>query len=85
MFALIAVDEQPIRLTLKCEPSNAVALRDMFPSINPGYHMNKEHWNTITLDGSIPEEILFQMVHDSYELIIHKLTTAQRNSLSDIH
>lgn len=58
-----------INLNLKAQPDKAIFWRDAFESVLPGYHQNKEHWNTVILDGSIPEEIIKQMIHDSYYLI----------------
>lgn len=74
MFALVAWEEEPPVLTLKCEPGQALFLRDLYPSVRPGYHMNKKHWNTITLDGAVSEEELAGMIDDSYELVVRGLT-----------
>jgi predicted DNA-binding protein (MmcQ/YjbR family) len=56
IFALVAEDATPPEVSLKCEPSHAQFLRDSFAAVRPGYHLNKEHWNTVRLDGSIPDE-----------------------------
>ena len=69
MFALIAVEETPLRINLKCDPELARHLRAAYDAVQPGYHMNKKHWNTITIDGSIPDEEIFTMVNDSYDLV----------------
>ena len=53
MFALSALDRTPLEVSVKCEPELAIELRDSYPAIRPGYHLNKRHWNTITLDGSL--------------------------------
>lgn len=82
MFALVAWEEEPPVLTLKCEPGQALFLRDLYPSVRPGYHMNKKHWNTITLDGAVPEEELAGMIGDSYELVVRGLTRDQREALA---
>jgi predicted DNA-binding protein (MmcQ/YjbR family) len=66
------------RLSLKCEPVLALALREEFPSVTPGYHLNKRHWNTIQLDGSVPDDALTDWIEDSHALAIASLTRAQR-------
>ncbi|MCO5179395.1 MAG: MmcQ/YjbR family DNA-binding protein [Anaerolineae bacterium] len=81
MFALVAWEADPLTLTLKCEPGQALLLRDIYPAVLPGYHMNKTHWNTITLDGTIPAAELWGMIDDSYELVVQSLTRAQRATL----
>jgi predicted DNA-binding protein (MmcQ/YjbR family) len=81
MFALVAPDEAPLRLTLKCDPIEADFLRSTFAAIRPGYHMNKQHWNTITLDGSVPQELLHRMINSSYALVVKGLSRAEREQL----
>ena len=83
MFALIAWEETPLRITLKCEPEHALALREIYDAVKPGYHMNKEHWNTITLDDSIPEEQILEMIDDSYLMVVKKLKKADRQKLQN--
>ncbi|MBP6016933.1 MAG: MmcQ/YjbR family DNA-binding protein [Candidatus Promineofilum sp.] len=82
MFALVAWQAEPLTLTLKCEPGRALLWRDVYPAVRPGYHMNKTHWNTITLDGTIPETELRGMIDDSYDRVVKSLTKAQRETLS---
>jgi predicted DNA-binding protein (MmcQ/YjbR family) len=72
MFALVNIDENH-RLNLKCDPEIAIALREQYDSVIPGYHMNKKHWNTIILDGRISNVNLKQWIDDSYNLIVEKL------------
>lgn len=81
MFALVAWKDEPLRISLKCDPMEAIQLRTMFPAVQPGYHLNKDHWNTVTLDGSIPKEILADMIDDSYTLVVKKLRKADRDAL----
>lgn len=81
MFALIAEDETPLRINLKCDPDEAQILRDMHKSIIPGYHMNKEHWNTVILDGSLPDELIYKLIDDSYDLVVKRLKKADREKL----
>ena len=78
MFALISLNEQPLRMNLKCDPFAAEQLRQMYTSILPGYYMNKRHWNTIVLNGSIQDKIIFKMIDDSYELIFAKLRKKEK-------
>lgn len=81
MFSVIAWQDQPIRINLKCDPDKALALRDMFESIIPGYHMNKKHWNTIILDGDVPEAEICSLIDHSYELVVKGLKKADRVAL----
>lgn len=81
IFAFVAIDADPCRITLKCDPADALIQRSMYDAIQPGYHMNKEHWNTITLDQTLPNELLYQLVDDSYNLVFSKLKKKMRDSL----
>ena len=81
MFALVAWEETPLRITLKCDPDDALALRDQYKAVQPGYYTNKRHWNTITLDGSIPEEKILKMIDDSYKLAVKGLKKVDRQKL----
>jgi predicted DNA-binding protein (MmcQ/YjbR family) len=65
-------------VNLKCDPDKAEVLRELFPAIIPGYHMNKRHWNTVILDGSISDEEIFSMIDDSYDLVVSGLPKAKR-------
>ena len=82
MFALFNEKEPQLRVNLKCEPNNAIALRDIYESVIPGYHMNKKHWNTVILDESIPLEVLQDMIDESYDLVYEKLTKKEKEKLS---
>ena len=79
MFALIAWEEDPLRITLKCDPDFALALRDQYPAVIPGYHMNKKHWNTLVLDGSLPESLITELVDHSYDLVVTGLSKANKD------
>ena len=81
MFALISEDEIPLRINLKCDPEEAQILRGMHKSIIPGYHMNKEHWNTLILDGNLPDELIYRLIDDSYNLVIKGLTKTDLKNL----
>lgn len=80
MFALIAEEENPLRINLKCDPAGAQVLRRMHKSIIPGYHMNKEHWNTVILDGSLPDELIYKLIDDSYALVVTGLKKPDREN-----
>ena len=73
MFALIAVEETPLRINLKCDPELALHLRAAYSAVQPGYHMNKKHWNTVTLDGSLTDGEILTMIDDSYDLVVIRL------------
>lgn len=81
MFALLSEDREPPRLSLKCEPGRALQLRDAFAAVIPGYHLNKEHWNTIDLDGSLPDELLDDLVEHSWERIVAGLSRKEQARL----
>jgi predicted DNA-binding protein (MmcQ/YjbR family) len=78
MFALLALDETPATANLKCDPDRALELRDRYEDVRPGYHMNKRHWNTITLRGSIPDSELRELIDHSYELVAPKIISRNR-------
>jgi predicted DNA-binding protein (MmcQ/YjbR family) len=73
MFALLAFEEVPPRANLKCDPDLALELRDRYEQVEPGYHMNKKHWNTIVLDGMIPDGEIRKMIDHSYDLVVASL------------
>jgi predicted DNA-binding protein (MmcQ/YjbR family) len=69
MFALAALDEVPTTANLKCDPDLALELRDRYEQVTPGYHMNKKHWNTVGIEGGIPDSELRKMIDHSYDLV----------------
>ena len=69
------------RMNLKCDPEEAIQLRDVFESVLAGYHMNKKHWNTIILNGEVPMGELERMIDNSYALVLKSMTKAERRSL----
>lgn len=81
MFATLGVSEGIANMNLKCDPLQAQELRDIFESVKPGYHMNKLHWNTIILDGSIPQGEIERMIDHSYALVVKKLKRTERQAL----
>ena len=85
MFALLVEDDDGARMNLKCDPDEALFLRDTFAAVIPGYHMNKTHWNTVILDGSIPRGEIERMVDRSYGLVVRRLKKAERTALEMRH
>ncbi|MGW7430361.1 MmcQ/YjbR family DNA-binding protein [Streptomyces sp. NPDC054861] len=77
VFALSALDAEPLRINLKCEPEEAERLREEHPAVVPGYHMNKRHWNTVTV-GGLPDRMVRELVEDSYDLVVAGLPKAVR-------
>jgi predicted DNA-binding protein (MmcQ/YjbR family) len=66
------------RVNVKCDPEHALELREQFAGVLPGYHMNKNHWNTVLMDGSIPDRLIKEWITDSYHLVVKSLTKKQR-------
>jgi predicted DNA-binding protein (MmcQ/YjbR family) len=81
MFALSALDRSPLEVSLKCEPEIAVSLRATYGAIRPGYHLNKRHWNTITLDRTVSDRLVRDLVEDSYDLVVSALPKRTREAL----
>ncbi|MFD6186343.1 MmcQ/YjbR family DNA-binding protein [Streptomyces goshikiensis] len=77
VFALSALEAEPLRVNLKCEPELAVRLREEHAAIVPGYHMNKRHWNTVTV-SELPDALVRELVEDSYDLVVAGLPRAER-------
>ena len=81
MFALSKLASTPLSVSLKCEPSLAEALRVAHAAVLPGYHLNKRHWNTVIIDSSLPEQMIKDMIEDSYDLVVSKLASTRRRAL----
>jgi predicted DNA-binding protein (MmcQ/YjbR family) len=81
MFALSGLDRTPLEVSVKCEPELAVGLRDSYAAIRAGYHLNKRHWNTLTLDDSLPDQLVRDLIEDSYDLIVSALPKRVREQL----
>ena len=78
---LIANLIPPTSINLKCEPEKAVELRERYPAVTPGYHMNKLHWNTVMLDNSVPDRLILNWIDDSYNLAASGLTKKEKEKL----
>lgn len=85
MFATLVEDKSGARMNLKCDPNEALILRDIFEAVQPGYHMNKRHWNTIVLDSSIPSGEIERMIENSYSLVVRGLPKSTRQALEVRH
>ena len=85
MFATLGEEQGEGRMNLKCDPDQALALRDIFAAVLPGYHMNKKHWNTVRLDGSIPVGEIERMIDHSYALVVKGLTKKVREGMAVRH
>lgn len=80
VFALTSLERQPAAVNLKCDPEKALYLREQYPSILPGYHMNKRHWNTIEFIA-LPNDLVKQLIDYSYELVLQKMSSKARIQL----
>lgn len=84
MFGLLALDEVPATANLKCDPDRALELRDRYHEVQPGYHMNKKHWNTVVIAGAIPDTEVKKMIEHSYELVVKSLPKKARAALAGL-
>lgn len=81
VFALVPLASNPPQISLKCDPILAAMLRETYPAVTPGYHLNKRHWNTVVSDGSIADDEIEEWIVHSYEQVVKGLTRAQRRQL----
>ncbi|WP_274364779.1 MmcQ/YjbR family DNA-binding protein [Paenibacillus thermotolerans] len=81
MFALLSTEADGVHISLKCEPDMADLLRRQYATVLPGYHLNKRHWNTVIVDGSVPDEELKWMIDHSYAMVVKGLTRTEREKL----
>lgn len=82
MFALATPEEFPHSVNLKCDPERAIDLRDRYEDIQPGYHMNKRHWNTLVLGGRLTSKLIVELIDHSYQLVVASLSRKVRAELS---
>lgn len=82
MFCLLGLDDS--RVSLKNDPEKNIELRAHYSSIIPGYHLHKQHWNTIELNGTVPGDLMKEMIDESYDLIVKSLTKKQKEELSKL-
>ncbi len=83
MFALTSLSN-PISVNLKCDPEKAIEWRASYGAVKPGYHMNKQHWNTVTFNEDVNDKLILEMVDDSYTLIVQSLTKKLQQELSNL-
>ncbi len=81
MYGLTSIDSDELFLNLKCDPHLSLELRSRYAAVEPGYHMNKKHWNTVIVDGTIPDESILRMIDHSYELVFRKLPRREREEI----
>ena len=81
IFALTDINSTELRVNLKCRPETALNLRAQYSQITPGYHMNKKHWNTILIDGQIPDNEIHMMIDQSYELVLSGVKKSVKDRL----
>jgi predicted DNA-binding protein (MmcQ/YjbR family) len=82
IFLLTNVNEIPLSMNLKCDPERAIEWRERYPSVQPGYHMHKKFWNTVTVDGTIPEPKVYSMIDHSYDEVVKKLPRKRRDIIA---
>jgi predicted DNA-binding protein (MmcQ/YjbR family) len=82
LFAVVAWDEDPVRISLKGDPAEVEALRKVFPAVQPPPYFNKKHWNLVVVDGSVPGPEFLAMIDESYRLVVKGLTRKQRENLN---
>ena len=81
VFALCPLAKDPLRINLKCDPERAEELRESYDSIEPGFHMNKKHWNTLYLEGDVSDKLVLELIDHSYELVVSKFSKKLRMEL----
>ena len=81
---LIASLEPPISINLKCDPEKAVELREKYDCVKPGYHMNKIHWNTVEIDNSVPDKLIYEWIDHSFELVVRGLKKKNQEKIISI-
>lgn len=83
-FALSGLDEEEARVNLKCDPHRSIELREEYPDIIPGYHMNKKHWNTVYLERELTDDLIKELINHSYDLVVKKLTKKTQQKLEQM-
>ncbi len=82
IFAITDTEDLPLFFNLKCDPERAADLRERHPGIKPGWHMNKKHWNSVVPDEDVPEDLIYELIDHSYDLIAKSLKKSDREKLS---
>jgi predicted DNA-binding protein (MmcQ/YjbR family) len=81
VFAITDIRVEARSVNLKCDPEWAIELRESYPEVNPGYHMNKKHWNTVRLNGNLGDEFVSKLISHSYDLVVKGLPRSQQRTL----
>jgi predicted DNA-binding protein (MmcQ/YjbR family) len=81
IFLLTSLDSETVSVNLKCDPDTAIILRDRYPEVKPGYHMNKRHWNTVDCTGRLSKSMIIAMIDQSYDLVFSSFSANQRASI----
>jgi predicted DNA-binding protein (MmcQ/YjbR family) len=81
MFLLTGFESSPLQFNVKCDPEKAIELRERYTCVQPGYHMNKKHWNTIIVDGSVSIKLVKEWIDDSYALVVEGLSKKEKELL----
>ena len=83
MFLITSLDSEDFQFNVKCDPDKAVELREQYDCVQPGYHMNKKHWNTIIVDGSVSAALLKEWIDDSYDLVVESLPLKVKSKIKE--
>jgi predicted DNA-binding protein (MmcQ/YjbR family) len=81
MFALAGLEHQPAKVNLKCDPERAIELREEYAEVIEGFHMNKKLWNTITIEGNLPTDLIIELIDHSYDLVVKNMTKKKQREL----
>ena len=84
MFLLTGIDSKPVEFNVKCDPDKAIALRETYKCVKPGYHMNKKHWNTVTCDGTASQKLIKEWISHSYDSVVSSLTQKLKKELEGL-
>ena len=84
MFALTGLNSDIFTVNLKCDPDWSIELREVYSEVQPGYHMNKKHWNTVNFEESLEDEFLIKLINHSYDLVVNKLKKADKEFLKSL-
>lgn len=83
IFALTGIDTFE-GINLKCDPERAIELREQYDGVQPGYHMNKKHWNTVSTNGSVNDQLIMELIDHSYDMVVKGLSKKLRESLKEL-
>ncbi len=84
IFAITGLDSEQFKVNLKCAPDRAVELRERHPEVQPGWHMNKSHWNTVDFEGGLDEQLLRELIDHSYERVAMTLKKTEKEALKNL-